>query len=86
MKKYLAKVENGVVVQVGVMAEGQDIPPGWVQTAQRVGIGWEQAGQGNGFLPPPPNPVTPEPPLSDAERLEQRTGLTVAQIRAVLGL
>jgi len=30
--------------------------------------------------------VTPEPPMTDAEKLEQRTGLTVAQIRAVLGL
>jgi len=49
-KEYLAKVENGVVVQVGVMAEGQEVPDGWVQTAQRVGIGWEQAGQG--FRPP----------------------------------
>jgi len=85
-REYLAKVEDGVVVQVGVMAEGQEVPDGWVQTAQRVGIGWRQAGQGRGFQPPPPNVVEPEPPMTDAEKLEQRTGLTVAQIRAVLGL
>ncbi|MFC3568423.1 hypothetical protein [Paracoccus simplex] len=51
---YVAKIENGLVAQVTVEADGLAAPEGWavVGPENAVGIGWSYAdGQ---FIPPPP--------------------------------
>ncbi len=49
---YAVQVENNVVTQVGVLAQGQSVPDGWVQSDTLVGIGYSYAN--GGFWPPAP--------------------------------
>lgn len=46
---YAVKIEDGVVVQVGVMELDQDCPVGWVQSDVKVGMGFSYTG--GRFLP-----------------------------------
>ena len=55
---YAVKVENNVVTQVGIMAQGQSIPDGWVQSDTLVGIGHSYAD--GGFLPPVADTPSPD--------------------------
>lgn len=41
---YAVKIEDGLVVQVGVLAIDQDCPVGWVQSDVKVGIGFSYTG------------------------------------------
>lgn len=58
--KYVAKIEDGFVVQVTVEPDEFDAPDGWVVigTENLVGIGWSF--DGVRFAPPEPEPDAEE--------------------------
>jgi len=88
---FAAKIENGVVVNVGKLAPGQPVPNGWVKIDKRIGKGW--AYDGRDFTPPAreEQPEREEPPQVKGARqaavakLEAATGMTIAEIRMALG-
>lgn len=61
----IAKIENGVVVQVLVYPEGSDIPEGWMD-GTNASVGWTY--EDGVFVPPPPEPL-PVPDLTFAQLL-----------------
>lgn len=88
-----AKIERGVVTQVSKHREGADLPDGWVLSETRVGKGWTYDRITKAFTPP----VKAEEPQEDEgppevrgqrllarKRLEEATGMTIAQIRLAL--
>jgi hypothetical protein len=53
-----ALIENGVVVNVSIPADGQALPAGWVYCEPEVGPGWAYE---SGAFAPPPRPPGPTP-------------------------
>jgi hypothetical protein len=68
---YAVQVENNVVTQVGILAQGQSVPDGWVQSDTLVGIGYSYAN--GGFFPPAAATPSPEEVVAaEIEELKQK--------------
>ena len=67
---YAVQIKNNVVTQVGVLAQGQSVPDGWLQSDTLVGIGYSYAN--GGFWPPAPDTPSPEEVVAaEIEELKQ---------------
>jgi hypothetical protein len=65
------------------LADGVTIPPDPRNVDFQEFLEWKA--QGNLEIPADPDPVVPAPPaLTPRERFEQRTGITIAQLKALL--
>jgi hypothetical protein len=68
---YAVQIKNNVVTQVGLMAQGQSVPDGWVQSDTLVGIGYLYAN--GGFWPPAAAAPSPEEVVAEEiEELKQK--------------
>ena len=87
---FAAFIKDGVVENVAKMLPGQELPRGWVQIERRVGKGWSY--DGTDFAPPAKQAEreddTPAPVraarLLARKKLEEATGMTIAEIRLAL--
>lgn len=53
---YIARIEDGVVVDVGSLAPDQQSPEGWVTSETRIGLGWRYV---DGVFERPTQPASP---------------------------
>lgn len=75
---FAALIKNGVVTQVGIMTEGQDLEDGWIATKEKVGKGFTYDGEA--FTPPPPAPEPTAEIPDSVSRLQFATALMAAEI------